>query len=99
MHLKPASGKAQPVGEAITDHLFPPNVDFRIPIIGISGSKGRTIVAEMVAHFARLTNVHVGLSSNKNLYFGNRSIHRTSKSNWENIAFAMKSWFQTNCSK
>jgi cyanophycin synthetase len=84
MHLKPASGKAQPVGEAITDHLFPPNVDFRIPIIGISGSKGRTIVAEMVAHFARLTNVHVGLSSNKDLYFGNRSIHRTSKSNWEN---------------
>jgi cyanophycin synthetase len=84
MHLKPASGKAQPVGEAITDHLFPPNVDFRIPIIGISGSKGRTITAEMVAHFARLTNVHVGLSSSKDLYFGSRLIHRTSKSNWEN---------------
>ena len=84
MHLKPASGKPQPVGEAIAEHLFPPSYDFRIPIIGISGSKGRTITAEMVAHFARLTNVHVGLSSSKDLYFGNRSISRTSNSNWEN---------------
>lgn len=84
MHLKPASGKPQPVGEAIADHLFPPDYDYRIPIIGISGSRGRTIVAEMVAHFSRLTNVHVGLSSSKDLYFGNRSIHRTSQSNWEN---------------
>ena len=84
MHLKPASGKPQPVGEAIAEHLFPPGYDFRIPIIGISGNQGRTIVAEMVAHFARLTNVHVGLSTNKDLYFGNRSIHRNSASNWEN---------------
>jgi cyanophycin synthetase len=84
MHLKPASGKPQPVGEAIAEHLFPPNVDFRIPIIGISGSTGRTLTAEMVAHFARLTNVNVGLSSSKQLYFGSRSITRTSKSNWEN---------------
>ena len=84
MHLKPASGKPQPVGEAIAEHLFPPSVDFRIPIIGISGSTGRTLTAEMVAHFARLTNVNVGLSSSKELYFGGRSITRTSKSNWEN---------------
>jgi cyanophycin synthetase len=84
MHLKPASGKPQPVGEAIAEHLFPLDYDFRIPIVGISGSLGRTITAEMVAHFARLTNVHVGLSSNKELHFGSRSIHRTSSSNWEN---------------
>jgi cyanophycin synthetase len=84
MHLKPASGKPQPVGEAIAEHLFPLDYDFRIPIVGISGSKGRTIAAEMVAHFARLTNVHVGLSSNKELHFGSRSVYRTSNSNWEN---------------
>jgi cyanophycin synthetase len=84
MHLKPASGKPQPVGEEIANHLFPPDFDFRIPIIGISGNSGRTIVAEMVAHFARLTNVHVGLSTSNGLYFGNRNIKRTSPSNWEN---------------
>lgn len=84
MHLKPASGKPQPVGEAIAEHLFPPDCDCRIPIIGVSGNKGRTMAAEMVAHFARLTNVHLGLSSSNGLIFGNRSIQRTSNSNWEN---------------
>ena len=84
MHLKPASGKPQPVGEEIANHLFPPGYDFRIPIVGISGNSGRTIVAEMVAHFIRLTNVHVGLSAHNGLYFGSRTIKQTSSSHWEN---------------
>jgi cyanophycin synthetase len=84
MHLKPASGTPQPVGEEIANHLFPPGYDFRIPIVGISGNSGRTIVAEMVAHFTRLTNVHVGLSTNNGLYFGSRTIKQTSPSHWEN---------------
>ena len=84
MHLKPASGKAQPVGKEIANHLFPPGVDFRIPVVGICGEKGKTPVAEMVAHFLRLTNVYVGLSCSKGLYFGNRAIPNTNASNWEN---------------
>ena len=84
MHLKPASGKPQPVGEEIANHLFPPGYDFRIPIIGVSGNYGRTVVAEMVAHFIRLTNSFVGLSTSKGLYFGSRTIHRNSQSHWEN---------------
>ncbi|CAM3812949.1 cyanophycin synthetase [Polynucleobacter antarcticus] len=84
MHLKPASGKPQPVGEAIAEHLFPLDVDFRLPIIGVSGASGRSTVAQIVAHFIRLTNLHVGLSSSKGLYFGNRSIQRQSPSYWEN---------------
>ncbi|MEY4496270.1 MAG: hypothetical protein RL744_1334 [Pseudomonadota bacterium] len=84
MHLKPASGKPQPVGEEIANHLFPPGYDFRIPIVGISGNSGRTVVAEMVAHFIRLTNMHVGLSTNNGLYFGSRTIKQTSSSHWEN---------------
>ena len=84
MHLKPASGKPQPVGEEIANHLFPPGYDFRIPIVGISGNSGRTVVAEMVAHFIRLTNMHVGLSTSNGLYFGSRTIKQTSSSHWEN---------------
>lgn len=84
MHLKPASGTPQPVGEEIANHLFPSGYDFRIPIVGVSGNSGRTIVAEMIAHFTRLTNVHVGLSTSNGLYFGNRTIKQTSSSHWEN---------------
>ncbi len=84
MHLKPASGKPQPVGKEIANHLFPPGTDFRIPVVGICGERGKTPVAEMIAHFLRLTNVYVGLSCSKGLYFGNRAIPNTNASNWEN---------------
>ena len=84
MHLKPASGKPQPVGKEIANHLFPPGTDFRVPVVGICGEKGKTPVAEMVAHFLRLTNVYVGLACSKGLFFGNRAIVNTNTSNWEN---------------
>ena len=84
MHLKPASGKPQPVGKEIANHLFPPGSDFRIPVVGICGENGKTPVAEMVAHFLRLTNVYVGLSCSKGLFFGSRAIPNTNASNWEN---------------
>jgi cyanophycin synthetase len=84
MHLKPASGKPQPVGKEIASHLFPPETDFRIPVVGICGENGKTPVAEMIAHFLRLTNAYVGLSCSKGLYFGNRTILNTNISNWEN---------------
>jgi len=84
MHLKPASGKPQPVGKEIADHLFPSGVDFRIPVIGVCGEKGKTPVAEMIAHFLRLTNKYVGLSSSKGLFFGHRAIQKSNAANWEN---------------
>ncbi|MBT8631768.1 cyanophycin synthetase [Polynucleobacter paneuropaeus] len=83
MHLKPASGSPQPVGKAITDHLFPPGANFRIPLVGITGEKGKTSVAEMIAYFLRLTNVNVGLACSKGLYFGNRAVQRSDSANWE----------------
>jgi len=84
MHLKPASGKPQPVGKEIADHLFPPGADFRIPVVGVCGARGKTPVAEMIAHFLRLTNLYVGLSCSKGLFFGHRSIQKSNAANWEN---------------
>ena len=84
MHIKPASGKPQPVGKEVVNHLFPSAADIRIPLVGICGESGKTPVAEMVAHFLRLTNVYVGLSCSKGLFFGNRAIPNTNASNWEN---------------
>ena len=84
MHLKPASGKPQPVGKEIANHLVPPGTDFRIPVVGVCGARGKTPVAEMIAHFLRLTNLYVGLSCSKGLFFGHRSIQKSNAANWEN---------------
>jgi cyanophycin synthetase len=46
MHLKPESGEPRPVGRAIVDQLFPNGDDGRIPVIGVSGSFGKTTVCQ-----------------------------------------------------
>jgi UDP-N-acetylmuramyl tripeptide synthase len=49
MHLKPESGQPRPVGRAIVDELFPNGDDGRIPVVGVSGSLGKTTVARLIA--------------------------------------------------
>jgi cyanophycin synthetase len=50
MHIKPAVGQPRPVGEAIVDHLFAKDEDSRIPVVGVTGSRGKTPVARLIAH-------------------------------------------------
>jgi cyanophycin synthetase len=49
MHLKPLSGKPQPVGEAIVDHLFREGEDGRVPIVAVSGTNGKTNTVSLVS--------------------------------------------------
>ena len=74
MHLKPATGEARPVGRAIVDALFPPGENGRIPIVGISGSRGMAAVAQWVAWLLQLSGRHVGLACSDGLYLGRRQL-------------------------
>ena len=82
LHLKPASGTAQPVGRAIVDNLFPHDINGRIPVVGISGSRGRTVVAELLSYILGLGDRRVGLASSRGLFFGTRQVSKTSGDNW-----------------
>ncbi len=75
MHLRPASGKPQPVGRAIVEQLFAPDDDGRIPVVGITGSHGTTTVARLVAQFLHLDGLHVGLACADGLYLGRRRVN------------------------
>lgn len=74
MHLKPAEGQPRPVGRAIVDHLFATADDGRIPVVGISGSRGKTTVAKLVAHLMRLSGQRVGLACSEGLYLDSRRL-------------------------
>lgn len=82
MHLKPAVGKPRPVGRAIIDHLFPAGEDGRIPVVGVSGSHGRTSVARLVGHLLNLTGRHVGVACSDGLYYGQRRVQKSDAANW-----------------
>ncbi|MDN5752460.1 MAG: cyanophycin synthetase [Nitrosospira sp.] len=83
MHIKPAVGTPRPVGKAIVDHLFPDNNDGRIPVVGITGSYGKTTVAHLVAHLLALTGRHTGLACGDGFYLGARQVYKGNHANWK----------------
>jgi cyanophycin synthetase len=82
MHLKPAEGKPRPVGEAIANHLFPKGENGRIPIVGITGSKGKTTVARLLADLVQLTGQPAGLACSEGSFLGTRRLDKADGANW-----------------
>ena len=82
MHLKPAEGQARPVGKAIVDSLFADDSSGRIPIVGITGSHGKTLVAKIVARLLHLSGQYVGLACSDGLYLDQRLIEKRNSANW-----------------
>ena len=81
-HLVTATGTPRPVGRAIVDHLFPNNDCGRIPVVGITGSRGATEVARMVAEFLRLGGKYTGLACGDGLFLDRRRIENGDCGNW-----------------
>lgn len=82
MHLKPASGQAQPVGAAIVESLFPESENGRIPVVGICGTHGKTQVAHIVARLLQLAGKYVGLASSDGLSFDKRTVDKRNCATW-----------------
>ena len=82
MHLKPGVGKPRPVGQAIVEHLFPKNASGRIPVVGITGSKGKTAVAKLLGHLLQMTGKHVGVACSDGLFLSRRQVERKDCGNW-----------------
>ena len=82
MHIKPAVGTPRPVGKAIVDHLFPDQDNGRIPIVGITGSYGKTTVAYLIARLLILSGKQTGLACSNGLYQDYRQIDKNNSANW-----------------
>jgi cyanophycin synthetase len=82
MHLKPARGKPRPVGEAIADNLFPAGDKGRIPIVGVTGTRGTTLIARLVSWLLQLTGRHVGLACRDGLFLDKRQVTKQDSANW-----------------
>ncbi|WP_315135195.1 cyanophycin synthetase [Achromobacter marplatensis] len=76
MHLKPADGTPRPVGRAIVDHLFPDGDAGRIPIVGVTGTNGKTVVARLVARLLHLSGKRTGLACSEGLYLDRRLVQK-----------------------
>ncbi|AJP57790.1 cyanophycin synthetase [Pandoraea vervacti] len=83
MHLKPADGAPRPVGRAIVDHLFPDGDAGRIPVVGITGTNGKTVTARLLTHLLHLAGEHTGLACSDGLFLDKRLVQRGDCANWD----------------
>ncbi|MGL5985789.1 MAG: Mur ligase family protein, partial [Burkholderiales bacterium] len=83
MHLKPSAGKPRPVGEAIVASLFGAEESGRIPVVGISGSKGKTATARLLVRLLGLAGQTTGLACSSGTYFGKRQVETRDGANWQ----------------
>lgn len=74
MHLKPAAGQVRPVGEEILEMLFAPGTDGRIPVIGITGNRGKTTTSKLLAHLLRSTGKFVSVNNTEGMLFNDRFV-------------------------
>ncbi len=74
MHHFPNEGQPRDVGGAIVDMLYPGGEPFRIPIISITGTNGKTTVTRMVGHIIAAAGKTVGLTTTSGIWIGGNEV-------------------------
>jgi cyanophycin synthetase len=62
------------VGEAIVDLMFPSGDSGRIPIVGITGTNGKTTTTRMIAHIVARSGKRVGMTCTDGIFINGRRI-------------------------
>lgn len=73
-HIKPASGTPRNVGKAIIEHLFDEGESGRIPVVGVTGTLGASLIARLVGCLVHITGKHVGVANGEGLYLDAREV-------------------------
>ncbi|NHM26578.1 cyanophycin synthetase [Desulfofundulus sp. TPOSR] len=74
MHTHPVEGLPREVGAAIVDHLFPPGVPCRIPIVAVTGTNGKTTTTRMIGAILARAGLVVGLATSDGIYIDGRRV-------------------------
>jgi cyanophycin synthetase len=69
-HLEPTEGPPRPVAAAILETLFRPGEDGRIPLVAVTGVRGKTTVARFVAQMLHASGATVGMASSDGVAIG-----------------------------
>jgi cyanophycin synthetase len=72
MHIEPTEGLGRNVAEPVVDMLFPKGSAGRIPIIGVTGTNGKTTTVRLTAHIAKSAGKKVGYTTSDGVYIQNQ---------------------------
>jgi cyanophycin synthetase len=75
-HIKPASGEPRNVGKAIVDHLFAEGESGRIPLVGVTGTLGTSLIARLLGCLLHAGGKHAGVANGEGLYLDGRQVQK-----------------------
>lgn len=68
MHTNPQHGRPRDVASPIIDMLFPAYDSFRIPVVAVTGTNGKTTTTRLIAHLAKHAGYKVGYTTTDGVY-------------------------------
>ncbi|MFL5540219.1 MAG: Mur ligase family protein, partial [Longimicrobiaceae bacterium] len=68
MHTDPDEGTPRDAAGAILDWIYPPGSTAEIPVVGITGTNGKTTTTRLIAHLKRRTGACVGMATTDGIY-------------------------------
>jgi len=71
MHLAPTMGQPRNVAAPVIDMLYPAGKPSRIPIIGVTGTNGKTTTTRLLAHIAQNSGYKTGYTTTDGIYINN----------------------------
>lgn len=71
MHLAPSEGLPRNVAAPVVDMLYPQGKEFRIPIIAVTGTNGKTTTTRLIAHIVKNNGYRVGFTTSDGIYIQN----------------------------
>lgn len=90
MHLAPTQGLPRNVAEPVIDMLFPPGQPFRIPIVAVTGTNGKTTTTRLIAHMAKTAGHQVGFTTTDGIYIQNIMMQRGDCTGPQSAEFVLK---------
>jgi cyanophycin synthetase len=69
MHTDPDVGTPRDVPGAVLDMLYPPESEWDIPVIAVTGTNGKTTTTRLIAHLFRHAGDVVGFTTTDGVYF------------------------------
>lgn len=75
MHLAPSFGRPRNVGEPMVDELYAPGDDGRIPVVAVTGTKGKTTTTRAIAHLFASHGWRTAMGTTDGVFVNGRQIH------------------------
>jgi cyanophycin synthetase len=90
MHLAPSEGLPRNVAAPILDMLYPQGKEFRIPIIAVTGTNGKTTTTRIISHIVKNNGYRVGFTTSDGIYIQNTMLTKGDTTGPMSAEFVLK---------